>query len=129
VGCATCHSGAALGATSYRKAASLRPWPAGGGDLGRFEISRQEADRGVFKVPTLRNIARTDPYFHDASAATLDEAVRRMAAVQHDRDLTAEQVSAVVTFLGALTGELPTDLIQKPELPKSSVTTPLPDPN
>ena len=129
VGCATCHSGVALGATSYRKAASLRPWPAGGSDLGRFEITRQEADKGVFKVPTLRNIARTAPYFHDASVATLDEAVRRMALVQHDRDLTSEQVSAIVTFLGALTGELPTDLIQQPELPKSGATTPLPDPN
>jgi cytochrome c peroxidase len=52
-----------------------------------------------------------------------------MALVQHDRDLTSEQVSAIVTFLGALTGELPTDLIQQPELPKSGATTPLPDPN
>ena len=128
VGCASCHDGPLLGGTSYRRAGALRPWPNGDQDLGRFAVTKDNSDRGFFKVPTLRNVARTAPYFHDSSAATLPDAVQRMASVELARDLSADQTASIVTFLEALTGELPTDYIKMPTLPQSSATTPLPDP-
>lgn len=128
-GCGTCHSGPALGGTSYRKAGAQRPWPGSSTDFGRYQITMKEQDRFFFKVPTLRNIAQTGPYFHDSSATALPDAVRRMAAVEQGQDLSDAEVAAITTFLGSLTGELPTDYIQMPTLPASTAMTPLPDPN
>lgn len=128
VGCVSCHDGPLFGGTSYRKIGIARPWPNAGEDVGRFAITKNEADRNAFKVPTLRNIARTGPYFHDASVSSLSEAVRRMGATELDVDLSDADVSSIVTFLEVLTGELPSDYIKAPNLPKSSPTTPLPDP-
>lgn len=76
-------------------------------DNGRFNVTRKEMDRHRFKVPTLRNVALTAPYLHDGSQATLEEAVLAMGRLQLGRDLDAEQVRLIVTFLGALTGVLP----------------------
>ena len=128
-GCNTCHNGPALGGTSYRKAGVVRPWPGSSTDFGRYQVTMNEQDRYFFKVPTLRNIAQTAPYFHDSSAQTLPDAVRRMAAVEQGKDLSDAEVASITTFLEALTGELPTGYIQMPTLPASTAMTPLPDPN
>jgi len=84
-------------------------------DQGRFDVTGKEADKHLFKVPTLRNIALTAPYFHNGSVATLDEAVRVMAKTQLNKDLSDQQVADMVAFLNALTGEFPEQSL--PRLP------------
>ena len=76
-------------------------------DYGRFNVTKSESDRFVFRVPSLRNVELTAPYFHDGSAATLEDAVRVMAKYQLGRTLKDDEVAAVVAFLKSLTGELP----------------------
>ena len=126
-GCTACHSGAAFSGPAL---------PAGQGffmkfpafedndyvgkyeflkDQGRFDVTGKESDRHLFKVPTLRNIALTAPYFHNGSVATLDEAVRVMAKTQLNKDLSDQQVVDTVAFLNALTGEFPEQTL--PRLP------------
>jgi cytochrome c peroxidase len=126
VGCQTCHNGIYMGGSMFQKLGLAKPWD-NVNDPGRFSVTKQEADRMVFKVPTLRNIEKTAPYYHDGSIATLDEAVRQMADHQLARTLTKEEVGSVVAFLKALTGELPTEYIKEPPLPKSTGKTPKPD--
>lgn len=110
VGCATCHVGKALGGQSFELMGLKGDYFADRGkptdaDLGRFAVTKSESDRHRFKVPTLRNIAKTFPYFHDGSAADLAAAVRAMAKYQTTEALTDADVAAVVKFLEALTGE------------------------
>ena len=71
-------------------------------DLGRFTVTNNPADKYVFKVPSLRNITKTAPYFHDGAVAELDEAVAQMAWMQLGRKLSDQEVSEIVAFLGAL---------------------------
>jgi cytochrome c peroxidase len=73
-------------------------------------------------------VARTGPYFHDGSVATLDDAISKMGEHQLGKTLTAEQVTQIKSFLGSLTGPLPADGIQPPTLPESGPRTPKPDP-
>jgi cytochrome c peroxidase len=80
-------------------------------------------------VPSLRNVAKTAPYFHDGSQATLDDAIRTMAAVQLGRDLDGEQVATIRGFLESLTGTVDAAYIARPELPESGPKTPKPDPS
>ena len=127
-GCTSCHQGKYIGATQSQKLGIARPWPPPAGtDLGRFEATKQEVDRGMFKVPTLRNVTRTAPYLHDGSVAKLDEVVRLMARHQVGRELGDVQVGAIVTFLGSLEGDPPKELLAKPSLPPSGPRTPKPD--
>lgn len=111
VGCANCHDGAGVGGTRLtRFGVHERYWQATGSavhDDGRFVVTEQEADRYVFKAPSLRNVAETAPYFHDGSVATLNAAVNVMARVQLGLQLTPAQTSDIVAFLRALTGEKP----------------------
>ena len=116
VGCMVCHTGELVGGTMYEKAGAAVPW-AKGNDHGRREVTHDPADDMMFKVPSLRNVARTGPYFHDGSAATLEEAVRIMANNQLGQPLTDDEVESVVAWLRALTGELPEKYIAKPPLP------------
>lgn len=102
VGCSDCHNGALLGGDSFEQMGQAHPY-ANKKDLGRFAVTRDEDDRYVFKIPSLRNIALTAPYFHDGKAATLNDAVGQMAWLQLDEKLDAKQVEAIVTFLGSLT--------------------------
>lgn len=125
VGCNSCHMGAAVGGTDLKKLGLVKPWPELA-DNGRFEVTKDEADRHVFKVQSLRNIDKTGPYFHDGSVESLDEAVKLMARHQLGKELSAAEVTSIVTFLKSLTGELPK--IDPPELPKSTAKTPKPDP-
>jgi cytochrome c peroxidase len=105
-GCQACHTGVLLGGSMYQKIGVVRPW-LDKSDVGREAITHQPSDSLVFKVPSLRNVARTAPYFHNGSVATLPEAVKLMAQHQLGRDLTEQQVTQIVAFLNALTGEVP----------------------
>jgi cytochrome c peroxidase len=110
-GCVQCHDGALLGGSALRKfgvAAEYAPLTHSNPvDTGRFDITKDEADRYVFKVAPLRNVARTAPYFHDGSVATLPEAVAIMAQTQLGKRLPAERIDAIVVFLESLTGPVP----------------------
>jgi len=113
IGCTTCHRGRNVGGTMYQRMGLVQNYfeRRGGrvteADLGRFNVTEDAADRHMFKVPTLRNITETGPYFHDGSEAELSGAVRTMALVQLGQELDDEQVGDLVSFLGALSGELP----------------------
>lgn len=110
-GCAGCHRGPLLGGDSLQKFGLVKDyWTETGSDpidTGRFRDSGQEADRAVFRVAMLRNVARTAPYFHDGSVASLGQAVAIMARVQLGRELSDAQVQSIVSFLGALDGKVP----------------------
>jgi cytochrome c peroxidase len=97
-------------------------------DPGRFAVTGNEADRHVFKVPSLRNVKETGPYFHDGSITALEEAVRLMGHHQVGQTLSDEEVAKMVAFLGSLTGAIDPQYIQRPPLPASGPNTPPPDP-
>ncbi len=82
-------------------------------DAGRQEVSGNPGDRDVFRVPGLRNVAETAPYFHDGSVAELNEAIRIMAKVQLNKDLSEDQIKKISSFLKACTGEVPAFAINK----------------
>lgn len=108
-GCSSCHQGRGIGGNMFQKLGVIADYFGDRGhetsaDQGRFNVTHDEADRHVFKVPSLRNIARTAPYLHDGSAQTLDETVRVMARYQLGRDLEDADVAALVAFLESLTG-------------------------
>jgi cytochrome c peroxidase len=126
-GCAACHTGAYLGGAVYQKAGLVKPWP-NQKDQGRFEVTKNEVDKMMFKVPSLRNVAKTGPYFHDGSAKTLTDAVKTMASLQSGKELKDSEVKSIIAFLDTLTGEVPKDYVKQPELPKSGPKTPKPDP-
>jgi len=127
-GCIACHNGTYIGGNSYRKVGLVSAWPTQK-DQGKFEVTGEDSDRMIFKVPSLRNVAMTAPYFHDGVVNNLEEAIAWMGKYQLGRDLSDTQVKAIVAFLGSLTGEIPTDYIAEPELPPSTDRTPKPDPN
>ncbi|MBL0220261.1 MAG: c-type cytochrome [Myxococcales bacterium] len=128
LGCTSCHTGPNVGGTMYQRMGLVRDWfaqvgrPLTDADNGRFNVTHDEADRHRFKVPTLRNVALTGPYFHDGSAATLTDAVRTMGAFQLGRDLTDEQIRLLVAFLGTLTGDVPADA--RPAAAEDTTATP-----
>lgn len=111
LGCVGCHQGASLGGNLYQRFGIMaQPRPIREGekaDLGRFNVTGKEEDRNVFKVPGLRNVALTAPYFHHGGAATLADAVAVMGQSQLGRTLTPDEVEAVVAFLNTLTGRQP----------------------
>ncbi len=126
VGCTACHQGANIGGSMYQKMGLVRDYFAVRGnvttaDFGRYNVTRDEADRFRFKVPTLRNVALTAPYLHDGSQQTLEDAVKVMGRFQLGRELTAEQVSGIVAFLNALTGDLPAEA----RMPATATPTPV----
>lgn len=127
--CMTCHAGKYMGASQNQKLGVAKPWPASPAtaDLGRFDITKQDIDRNVFKVPSLRNVVKTGPYLHDGSIASLEELTKLMARHQVGKDLTDAQAKSIVTFLGALSGEPPKDLVTKPDLPPSGPKTRKPE--
>jgi cytochrome c peroxidase len=116
LGCMVCHTGAYIGGTMFEKLGVYAPWP-NQTDHGRRDVTHNPADDMVFKVPSLRNVARTTPYFHDGSVASLDTAVRMMAHHQLGVDLMDEEAGSIVAWLGSLTGDIPRDYIAAPVLP------------
>lgn len=138
LGCTTCHSGPNFsGPTLPIGTGFFMKFPTHRGsayetrydlakDQGRYEATKNEADRYLFRVPTLRNIALTAPYFNNGQVPTLDEAVRVMAKLQLNKDLTDAQAADLVAFLNALTGEFPEMVMPRlPVTPNMSVIPPI----
>ncbi len=125
-GCQTCHAGAYLGGSLYQKLGMVKAWN-DTADPGREKVTKNLADRMVFKVPSLRNIDKTGPYYHNGKVATLSQAVSLMAEYQLGKTLTDAQTKSIVTWLGALTGDISLEYIKEPTLPKSTAKTPKPD--
>jgi cytochrome c peroxidase len=112
-GCHSCHSGTLAGGKIFQKLGLLRDWP-DTSDLGRYRVTRSAGDRMVFKVPSLRNVEKTGPYFHNGKVATLEQAVALMAEYQLGRTLADSEIKSIVTWLKSLTGEIPADYIKRP---------------
>jgi cytochrome c peroxidase len=123
-GCAACHNGPGGGGSMFQKFGVVEDyWKETGSteiDKGRFDVTHDDADMYVFKVPSLRNVAMTPPYFHDGAINTLPEAVRIMAKVQLGKDLAQQDIENIVAFLESLTGQLPDDFRELPVLPPSA---------
>jgi cytochrome c peroxidase len=128
VGCQICHAGAYVGGGMYQKLGLAKPW-SNTSDLGRYKVTQREEDKLLFKVPSLRNIEKTGPYFHDGSVATLEEAVKLMAEYQLGKELKDDDVQSIIAWLKALTGDIPAKYVKEPTLPPSTDKTPAPDMN
>ncbi len=124
VGCQSCHAGALVGGNLYQKIGVWKPYP--DADPGRFKITGHEGDRMMFKVPSLRNVVKTGPYFHNGRVPTLNDAVAQMADYQLGHRASDSEVASIVAFLGALTGDIEAEYIKRPELPPSTARTPRP---
>ena len=111
-GCTTCHLGPALGGGMFQKLGLVHPYETE--DTGRMQVTGNAADKHFFKVPSLRNIAKTGPWFHDGSLTDLSEVVRLMAWHQLGRELDAATITDIAAFLGALTGEVDAAYIAEP---------------
>lgn len=125
-GCVACHNGPAVGSNSFQKMGQVEAYKASSPAEGRVAVTGKDADRFNFKVPTLRNVEMTYPYFHDGAANTLPEAVDTMARIQLGKKFTADENAKVVAFLKTLTGDQPN--FKLPILPPSSDATPRPTP-
>lgn len=125
-GCGMCHNGPAVGGRAFRKMGVVEPYRTNNPAEGRVAVTGRDADRFNFKVPTLRNVELTYPYFHDGAAATLPEAVNVMARVQLGKQFSESDNRDIVAFLKTLTGDQPA--IALPVLPPSSDRTPRPTP-
>jgi cytochrome c peroxidase len=125
-GCFICHNGEAAGGNSFQKMGVVEPYDSKVDAEGRSGVTGVDADRFSFKVPTLRNVELTYPYFHDGAADTLAEAVDIMGRLQLGRKFTEEETNKIVAFLKTLTGQQPQ--ITLPILPPSSDSTPRPQP-
>ena len=126
IGCVACHNGPAAGGTSFQRMGVVEPYQTTNPAEGRVAVTGKDADRFNFKVPTLRNVELTYPYFHDGAYWTLEEATDIMARLQLGRQLQEEEISNVVAFLKTLTGDQPT--FTMPILPPSTNDTPRPQP-
>jgi cytochrome c peroxidase len=120
-GCVMCHFGPYGGGQVYQKSGIFEPyWKYTKSELideGRYVVTKNEADKYVFKVPIHRNVAKTAPYFHDGSVDKLGDAVWIMGKIQLGKDLSKPQVEEVVTFLKSLTGKIPEEALKVPLLP------------
>lgn len=115
-GCSDCHNGVAVGGRMYQVAGEVKPWPLQS-DSGRYSATRKREDLFVFRVPPLRNIENTGPYFDTGVVTDLSEAVRLMARYQRGMNLSERDVAEIVAWLKALTGEVPSQYITRRPLP------------
>lgn len=125
-GCVACHNGPAVGGNSFQKMGIVQPYKATSPAEGRSAVTGKEIDRFSFKVPTLRNVEMTYPYFHDGAADTLTQAVDVMGRLQLGKNFTKDENARIVAFLKTLTGDQPAFMM--PILPPSSDATPRPNP-
>ncbi len=125
-GCVACHNGIAIGGNSFQRMGVVEAYKTDNPAEGRAAVTGTDADRFNFKVPTLRNVELTYPYFHDGAADTLEEAVDTMGRIQLGRKYSTEENAKIVAFLKTLTGEQPQMTL--PILPPSSDKTPRPEP-
>lgn len=131
-GCIACHAGVGLGGDQFQKFGLVDGpyWKFTGSkkpDEGRFEVTQSEDDRFIFRVPGLRNITRTYPYFHDGSVWDLHKAVEIMGQAQLGQKMDKADVDSIVVFFESLTGEVPKEARMLPVLPTSGKNTPKPD--
>ncbi len=126
VGCVRCHNGPAAGGTSFQKMGVMQAHVTTNPAEGRVGVTHDEFDRFRFKVPTLRNVELTYPYFHDGEAKKLAAAVDTMGQLQIGNTFTAEETASIVAFLKTLTGDQPR--FEIPLLPPSTPETPRPVP-
>ena len=106
-GCISCHNGPTIGGTSYQKVGVMVAYlPDDAEDIGRAAITGNDAEKFFFKVPSLRNVAKTGPYFHDGEVPTLKEAVSVMAEIQLGKELKTNEVDDIVAFLNTMSGEV-----------------------
>ena len=117
LGCVQCHTGELVGGKMYQPVGLTKPWP-NQKDQGRYELSHQESDRMMFKVPSLRNVALTAPYFHDGSVSDLGEAIKLMGSHQLDLEISDRDVTSITAWLGTLTGEPGSRDLHPPTLPR-----------
>lgn len=115
-GCTACHAGPLVGGQVFQKAGLVQPWPSAA-DSGRIVVTKQAADLYVFKVPALRNVAMTGPYFSDGSVTSLDSAIVLMGRYQLGVNLSTQQVGDIHAWLQTLTGTIPVAYIAQPPLP------------
>lgn len=125
-GCTACHAGPTFGGTMFMKLGIVGEYDTANPSQGRYDITKDDDDRNVFKVPMLRNIELTYPYFHDGQVKTLEEAVVIMGKIQLGYEFTEEETQKMVAFLKTLSGEIPSVIL--PKLPPSSKNTPEPEP-
>lgn len=131
-GCTSCHNGTAIGGGMFQKFGLVESpyWKFTNAmvhDEGRFDVTKASEDRYVFKVPSLRNIIHTYPYFHDGSVWNIQDAVKIMGKAQLGITLDKNGTDDIVAFLGSLTGVIPSDALKLPILPPSGPDTPRPD--
>lgn len=106
-GCIGCHNGPTIGGTSYQKVGVMVAYlPDDAEDIGRAAVTGNDAEKFFFKVPSLRNVAKTGPYFHDGEVPTLKEAVSVMAEIQLGKELKTNEVDDIVAFLNTMSGEI-----------------------
>src|SRR5699024_7764238 len=117
-GCITCHSGVALGGQMLQKFGLYHDYwkhtKSEDVDLGLFDISEKESDKYFFKVPGLRNITHTAPYFHDGAIDDLAEAVRIMGKLQRNVDLEENEIADITAFFESLSSDIPDDVKKSP---------------
>ncbi len=112
LGCITCHNGINIGGNSFQKMGLIIPYPWSPNNPDRYTLTRNPIDKNVYKVPTLRNIVLTAPYFHDGSAPTLKKALQKMAYHNLGFDLKEDEIQALIAFLETLTGKQP-DILKR----------------
>ena len=125
-GCVACHNGPAAGGTSFQRMGLFEPYQTKNAAQGRADVTGKDEDRMNFKVPTLRNVELTYPYFHDGEAASLEQAVEIMGRLQLGRKYSEDEIEKIVAFLKTLTGKQPQMML--PILPPSNNATPKPKP-
>lgn len=125
-GCVACHYGPAVGGLSFQIMGVVEPYETKSTAEGLIAVTGKDADRFKFKVPTLRNVELTYPYFHDGEAETLTEAVDVMGRLQLGKKFSSAENANIVAFLKTLTGDQPSFLL--PILPPSTDKTPRPKP-
>ncbi len=117
-GCITCHTGSLLGGNMFQKFGLFGDyWKLTKSkeiDLGRMEETKNEVDKYMFKVPSLRNVVKTWPYFHDGSVEELHDAVKIIAKLELNKDLSDQEINEIITFLNTLTGEVPEEVKKAP---------------
>lgn len=126
IGCVACHNGAAVGGSSFQKMGVMEPYQTENPAEGRIAVTGKDADRFSFKVPTLRNVELTYPYFHDGAYWKLEDAVDVMARLQLGQKLEKQDIQNITAFLKTLTGDQPQFAV--PQLPPSTGDTPIPVP-
>jgi cytochrome c peroxidase len=114
LGCMVCHTGPLLGGSMFERAGAVEPWP-NQQDKGRLQVTHLPADAMMFKVPTLRNVEKTAPYFHDGSASTLHDAIQMMGKHQLGIELSEREIGSISAWMHCLTGDIAASYVAKPK--------------